>query len=277
MNVLHALRLALYYVFFLVVFNVLPLICLPLIPLFSALLVYHYGVKFIFKFIFKSDVVIVGPHKDSAASFEGIILMSHKSHMDFWLGHVFGNAATLGRLLVALACPFMTIYGVLSSTFIVFNRGKKGGRSKPLRERFALAIAKRGRLIIFPEGHRLPIRGVLTPFRTGALAYAFHSRTPVMVAPTEGAQAVINYATGRIQRGMPVVANCCGIFYPDSFEDMDEFINTVEQSFIDGYTKATEEFDRLVLERFPGINLEQVHSKAKPYLDHKKIGKQKII
>ncbi|KAL0235054.1 hypothetical protein GEMRC1_001636 [Eukaryota sp. GEM-RC1] len=198
-----------------------------------------------FKYVLRTDVILIGKHKDDVKQFNGVVLSSHKSHIDFFLGFAFGDAASLGRMLVAAACPFMWLCGWLSSTFIVFNRSKSK-RSKPLRERFTDAISKRGRLLIYPEGHRLPIRGTLSPFRTGILSYCFHNRVPVFLAPAEGAQVVLNYATGAIRRGYPIVINCCNVLYPDQYQDLEDFIADAQEQFIAGYEDATAEFDSIV-------------------------------
>ncbi|KAL0226733.1 hypothetical protein P9112_014057 [Eukaryota sp. TZLM1-RC] len=275
-TVLRYVRLFFYYLYFLFLFNVIPIFALLLYPICGARRTYHGCINFIVHILLKSDINLIGSRASEVETFNGIILLSHKSHLDFLLGFVFGDACTLGRLLVAVACPFMFLCGILSKTLIVFNRASKKSRKIPLRERFAKALAQRGRLIIFPEGHRLPIRGTLSPLRTGSIAYAFDQDIPILVAPCEGAQTVMNYSLGKIRRNMPIVINCKEVVNPADFAEIEEFIEYIEHLFKEGYSEACNEFDSIVGKRYPEINIEQIVNESKDHLDTAKLSKQKI-
>ena len=94
-------------------------------------------------------------------------------------------------------------------------------------------------MLVFPEGHRHTSKGTL-PLKRGIIKWAYNNQQPCAVVLHYGADSVISERSMKIRRGVEVVCDHRGIFYPKEFSSSLDFHNRIAEEFEVGYKELEE-------------------------------------
>ncbi|KAG9391181.1 Acyltransferase [Carpediemonas membranifera] len=194
----------------------------------------------------RAKVITIGEDPAVIKAFDGIVLSTHKTFLDFTTTFLFGEGAYIGRRLAAAIMPMGSIGRKWSGMFIIFRRGnfKKEGSNLTSSIVKMLQGGPRGntRVLVFPEGHRLPRRGLLR-LRTGMIRICFDHKIPVYLAPSEGGEYILNEAAMMVQKDMPYVVNYAGTVDPADYQTWEDFYEEVSSRFSAAYDAACRKYD----------------------------------
>ncbi|KAJ4462854.1 hypothetical protein PAPYR_51 [Paratrimastix pyriformis] len=258
--VLKALKIFFFTIQILFYFMITPIFFLLLAPFVTARRAIRWNFSYL-TWCMRARPHFMGPiDQKQVQEFRGVVFTTHKGWFDFCINNYFGLPASLSRLMVAICCPAAFLLATLSGNFLVFRRSsptpKKGSASPaaspapngghPLGVRICDYLAKRNpRLLVFPEGHRNHERGLL-PLRTGIFRICFQFQIPVLLAPAEGSQYIIDESRYLLDRsGRPYVVNFARIVHPKDFPTWEAFHQSCTLTFTAAYQEAVERYDAI--------------------------------
>ncbi|KAG9393946.1 Acyltransferase [Carpediemonas membranifera] len=190
------------------------------------------------------QLTVVNGTLDDFEKFEGVVASCHKGFFDFCIGGMY-SSAFVGRMLAAICVPFNSVLTFLGSgMYLVIRRGKFQEDPNALVNKVKKFLEDYPRLLVFPEGHRFQQRGLLR-LRTGFIRICYGLGVPVMVAPMEGSQNIINEKTLTIRRGMPLVLVHGGVVSPEDYDDWKPFYEEFKTRFERAYDEACRVYDEL--------------------------------
>ncbi|GIQ84711.1 hypothetical protein KIPB_006259 [Kipferlia bialata] len=217
----------------------------------SALLVYYivrYGGEQ--AFLRTSSSIMQGFHvnvkeigdRTPLDTFKGVVFTTHKSWFDFTLGGAIFDAGMLSRWQVAFVVPFSALTRNITKRAFFFKRGSTKGRFEEFQARIlSILNGPCPRLLVFPEGTRNRNGDGLMRLRTGMIRICFDAGIPVYIAPSDGAQYIVNEFKCHIEKDQPFVVVHKGIISPSDYETWEAFYAAIDTLFTEGYEESVRE------------------------------------
>jgi 1-acyl-sn-glycerol-3-phosphate acyltransferase len=173
-----------------------------------------------------------------------LVLSNHRSWADFFICCLSvngGRSGYISRAAVGFLLPVVFLWeAFVTRNAVVFNRGADRKKMKKrLHQKMGRFLQRGGLLLVFPEGHRHLGRGTL-PLKRGVIKWAYANQQPCAVVLHHGADLVINERLMKVKRGVEVICDHRGIFYPKDFHSSMDFYNRISEEFEVGYKKLEE-------------------------------------
>lgn len=160
-----------------------------------------------------------------------VILSNHRSFTDFFLdGMILGsNGCYISRMLVMVAIPWSSLWGVCSGTTRFFNRAP-GSRNK--LKNIIKNISDSGRnCILYPEGTRLKTLDPV-PLKRGGLVSIYELGYTVQIMNITNKEKVIDEKNFIICRGTPCQIYIGPVVDSNKFTNVDHFIQHIENEWV---------------------------------------------
>jgi len=220
--------------FFLVYCQLLPFLCILLIPIYGNEINTMYY-KFCNDYFFKIKLITT---KDSEYIQSGFILANHRSIFDLFIDLYLSNATVIARRFAYFGVLPLSLLYEFTQGVIMIIRGKDTRQQIYQKIKNKMKI-KSGKVIFFPEGSRLRYTtlnssdDVKTYLKYGILKEIYNDKEnlPVQLQISSNKEHVINERIFKICNNIVVKTHITKPIYPADFQTEQEFYDSIAKEW----------------------------------------------